>query len=207
MYRAFSLSVDRDALVQVSGPPKRGRIDAFQLTSEYCVEHGLLSANFQFMKGLAERMEMLRGRRRVTRFGQVILRSEMKASPKNRVTLSSDRRDSLGQPLADVRLDFDREQIRREFDQFSRVLVQSGLGRTGDFRNRMQVTGGGHLMGTTRMGASPSESVVNADCRVWALDNAYVAGSSLFPASGSANPTLSLVALAIRLGRHLAATA
>ena len=207
MYQAFLLSVDRDALVQVSGPPQRGRIDAFQLTSEYCVEHGLLSSSFQFMKGLAERLEMLRGRRRVTRFGQVILRSEMKASPNNRVTLSNDRRDALGQPMAAIHLDFDRGQIRREFDQFSRVLVRSGLGRTSELRGGIQLTGGGHLMGTTRMGTSPTDSVVNADCRLWDLDNAYVAGSSVFPASGSANPTISLVALAVRLGGHLAETA
>ena len=61
-----------------------------------------------------------------------------------------------------------------------------------------------HHMGTTRMGTDPSTSVVDPDCRVHGIDNLYVAGSSVFPASGYANPTLTIIALALRLGDHLA---
>ena len=62
---------------------------------------------------------------------------------------------------------------------------------------------GNHHMGTTRMSADPRQGVVDADCRVHGLRNLYVAGSSVFPTSGAANPTLTLVALAWRLAHHL----
>jgi len=64
--------------------------------------------------------------------------------------------------------------------------------------------GGYHHMGTTRMSADPRYGVVDADCRVHGYTNLYVAGSSVFPTGGWANPTLTIIALARRLGRHLA---
>ncbi len=60
-----------------------------------------------------------------------------------------------------------------------------------------------HHAGTTRMGASPHEGVVDTDCRVFGIDNLYAAGSSVFPTAGYANPTLTIVALAIRLSDTL----
>jgi choline dehydrogenase-like flavoprotein len=66
---------------------------------------------------------------------------------------------------------------------------------------------GGHHIGTARMGHDPTQAVVDADCRVFGVDNLYVAGSAVFPTSGQANPTLTIVALAIRLARHIAAKA
>ena len=70
---------------------------------------------------------------------------------------------------------------------------------------RMQALDGYHQLGTTRMSSNPSEGVVDRDCRVFGFDNLYVASSSVFPTSGSANPTLTTVALARRLGHHLTA--
>jgi choline dehydrogenase-like flavoprotein len=58
-------------------------------------------------------------------------------------------------------------------------------------------------MGTTRMGLDPRTSVVDANGRVHAVENVYMAGASLFPTSGCANPTFTIVALSIRLARHL----
>ncbi len=60
-----------------------------------------------------------------------------------------------------------------------------------------------HHMGTTRMGNTRADSVVNADCKMHGLDNFYIAGSSVFPTSGWANPTYTIVALAIKLADHL----
>jgi choline dehydrogenase-like flavoprotein len=65
------------------------------------------------------------------------------------------------------------------------------------------VRGARHHMGTTRMHADPRRGVVDADCRVHGITNLYVAGSSVFPTSGAANPTLTIVALALRLALHL----
>ena len=58
-------------------------------------------------------------------------------------------------------------------------------------------------MGTTRMSDDPRCGVVDRDCRVHGIDNLYVAGSSVFPTAGHANPTLSALALTHRLARHL----
>ena len=58
-------------------------------------------------------------------------------------------------------------------------------------------------MGTTRMSNDPLRGVVDRNCKVHDVENLYVAGSSVFPTSGSANPTLTLVALTLRLAGHL----
>jgi choline dehydrogenase-like flavoprotein len=72
--------------------------------------------------------------------------------------------------------------------------------------------GGYHHMGTTRMAESPREGVTDGFGRVHGLPNLWVAGSSLFPTGGWANPTLTILALALRqadrlLGKPRAATA
>jgi choline dehydrogenase-like flavoprotein len=65
------------------------------------------------------------------------------------------------------------------------------------------ISGSHHHMGTTRMADSPRNGVVNKNCRVHGVENLYVAGSSVFPTSGFVNPTLTIVALALRLADHL----
>jgi choline dehydrogenase-like flavoprotein len=64
-------------------------------------------------------------------------------------------------------------------------------------------TDASHHMGTTRMGATPRTGVVDPDCRVFGVRNLYIAGSAVFPSAGHANPTLTIVALALRLAEHL----
>ena len=95
------------------------------------------------------------------------------------------------------------------------ALVRAGIGRlqlSSDEPAHIQpsggtplFTGGGHLMGTTRMGTDPRRSVTDAAGRVHGFSNLYAAGASLFPAASAANPTLTIVALALRLAEHLAA--
>lgn len=60
-----------------------------------------------------------------------------------------------------------------------------------------------HHMGTTRMHAEPHQGVTDGNCRVHSVHNLYIAGSSLFPTCGYANPTLTIVGLSIRLADHL----
>lgn len=62
---------------------------------------------------------------------------------------------------------------------------------------------GYHHYGTTRMSHDPQYGVVDINCRVHSLDNLYIAGSSVFPTPGASTPTLSIVALVLRLGDHL----
>lgn len=60
-----------------------------------------------------------------------------------------------------------------------------------------------HQVGTTRIGSSPAEGVVDGSLKVWGTRNLYVCASSAFPTSGQANPTFLLVAFALRLAEHL----
>jgi choline dehydrogenase-like flavoprotein len=62
---------------------------------------------------------------------------------------------------------------------------------------------GGHHIGTARMSDDPKRGVVDRQCRTHDVENLYIAGSAVFPTSGSANPTLTIVALAIRIADHL----
>jgi choline dehydrogenase-like flavoprotein len=64
----------------------------------------------------------------------------------------------------------------------------------------------GHHMGTTRMSDDAGKGVVDSDCRVHGIANLYVASSSVFPTSGFANPTLTILALAVRLADHIKST-
>ena len=63
---------------------------------------------------------------------------------------------------------------------------------------------GGHQIGGARMSAGPNEGVVDGDCRVHGVENLWVAGNQILPTASHANPTLTSVALALRLARHLA---
>jgi choline dehydrogenase-like flavoprotein len=60
-----------------------------------------------------------------------------------------------------------------------------------------------HIMGTTRMNGDPKKGVVDANCKVYGVSNLYVAGSSVFTTGGYANPTLTILALSLRLADHL----
>ncbi|WP_285293978.1 GMC family oxidoreductase [Aureimonas altamirensis] len=70
---------------------------------------------------------------------------------------------------------------------------------------RAQALDGYHQIGLTRMAQDRSAGVVDGDCRAFDLCNLYLAGSSVFPTAGQANPTLPAVALALRLGDHVVA--
>jgi choline dehydrogenase-like flavoprotein len=65
------------------------------------------------------------------------------------------------------------------------------------------IEGAHHHMGTTRMHADPKQGVVDANCRMHSTENLFIAGSSVFPTGGFANPTLTIVALAVRLADHI----
>lgn len=66
--------------------------------------------------------------------------------------------------------------------------------------------GGGHTMGTTRMGFSQNDSVCDSNCRVHSYNNLYLAGSSVFTTGGASQPTFTIAALAMRLSDHLTKT-
>ena len=157
--------------------------------------------------GLNAAFRRLLVRRRTPR--EVQLRSYVEPLPngRSRLSLLPDC-DRFGRRR--VRLDWEPAELEwRSIDRFNELLAEAvtaaGLGRVHAFSpdDRPPREGGKHHMGTTRMHARPSEGVVDGDGRVHGIDNLYVTGSSVFPAAGFANPTLTIVALALRLADHL----
>jgi len=137
---------------------------------------------------------------------------EQSPNPSSRVSLS-DSTDRFGQPRA--RLDWklaasDIESVLRGQQAMNEELRRAGLGEIEpDVYEELPppgIRGGYHHMGTTRMSTSPADGVVDPSCRVHGVRNLYVAGSSVFPTSGFANPTLTIIALAIRLADHIKGT-
>lgn len=133
---------------------------------------------------------------------------EQEPNPFSRVRLG-DERDALG--LRRIVLDWRFTDLDRSAPERIARLLAIELGAQGIGRMRIAVETGGHNgllaghhhMGTTRMGASARQGVVDTDCRVHGIDNLFVAGSSVFPTGGAMNPTFTIVALAIRLADHL----
>ena len=135
----------------------------------------------------------------------MILNFEHRPHPFNRVELST-RRDRFGNPLPRLLLRWtDEEQaglekLRRSLREWFRV---AGLGDLATAEGRLPNLNAHHHAGTTRMARDPRDGVVDVNGRVFGVDNLYLAGASVFPTAGFANPTLTIVALARRLGRHL----
>jgi choline dehydrogenase-like flavoprotein len=132
-------------------------------------------------------------------------------NPDSRVLLD-DERDRLG--VLKARLDWRLGELDRHTFERTEALVGEELARAeiGRVVKRAELPADGwpswlrhgwHHMGTTRMHTDPRQGVVDADCRVHGVSNLYVAGSSVFPTYGYANPTLTIVALALRLADHL----
>ena len=146
-------------------------------------------------------------------FDRMFLQTAMPMSADNRVRLS-DERDRLGMPRVAVKLSLAPEvyrNFRRSLEIYVTELGRHGYGRVkfgvGAFDEHVSgkrvLWGGHHFTCATRMAEGPHTGVVDRDLRVFGCDNLYVAGSSSFAAPGAVNPTLTIVALAIRLAGHL----
>jgi choline dehydrogenase-like flavoprotein len=136
--------------------------------------------------------------------------SEQLPNLDSRVTLDESATDALGMPR--VRLDWsftteDFDRLEASVAALAAALGADGKGRLCWPVAREQLLSrldpARHHIGTTRMHADPEHGVVDADARVHELSNLYVAGSSVFPTAGIANPTLTVIALAMRLSDHL----
>jgi choline dehydrogenase-like flavoprotein len=134
--------------------------------------------------------------------------TEQRPDPESRITLS-DKSDALGVPIARVNWRIDDEE-RRSLMRLGQLLAtelpRAGLpvpllenwiaeGRPKD----SIIIDMAHPLGTTRMSDNPKLGVVDSNCQVHGVARLYVAGASVFPTSGHANPTLMILSLAIRL--------
>jgi choline dehydrogenase-like flavoprotein len=136
---------------------------------------------------------------------------EQAPNPESRVVLMADR-DRLGSPRVALRwrlTAIDKRTVHRAHEILTEELRIAAIGRLRSFIGSEDdpwpaaLRGARHHMGTTRMHPDPRHGVVDADCRVHGIANLYLAGSSVFPTCGTANPTLTIVALALRLTEHL----
>lgn len=143
--------------------------------------------------------------------GEYRIRFDAEQSPDtdNRVVLS-DEVDAWGVPR--LRVEHEVSQADRANMHRSLELLAEGINATGWARYEpptlaemleRPMIDGTHQMGLTRMGTSPSDSVVDADLRVWGVDNLHLVTSGAFPTSGMAGPTMTVVALAMRLADRL----
>jgi choline dehydrogenase-like flavoprotein len=102
--------------------------------------------------------------------------------------------------------DEETKSLRRLQELVNASLQKAHLGYLDDTAqpcSALRYTDASHHLGTTRMSDDPRTGVVDSNCRVHGIRNLFIAGSSIFPTSGYANPTLTIVALALRLAEHL----
>ena len=152
------------------------------------------------------------------------IRVEQAPDPENRVVLSSVR-DRFGMRRARLLWRMNELELQTVDEALKIVALELGasaLGRVKELNGNCgqvsrlfdrnapfdgdrdgQLVLWHHHMGTTRMHSSEKRGVVDANCKVHGLANLYIAGSSVFTTSGSANPTLTIIALALRLADHL----
>jgi choline dehydrogenase-like flavoprotein len=145
----------------------------------------------------------------------VLLRAAWEQTPRhwNRIVLGADRdRHGIPRPEIHWRLDDqDRHTVRGAATLLGAELARRGHGRLRLDPWVLQDTGwptddetvGNHHMGGTRMARDPRDGVVDEHCKVHGLANLHVAGSSVFAGVGAANPTLTIIQLALRLADRL----
>lgn len=133
---------------------------------------------------------------------------EQEPNSESRVMLSA-RRDKLDMNLLTLNWRIGQKEkisLIRLQELFADFLRKNNMGFLDNCLNGaddLQFTDASHHIGTTRMSDDPRIGVTDKNCRVFGLNNLFIAGSSVFPTSGHANPTLTIVALALRLADFL----
>jgi choline dehydrogenase-like flavoprotein len=165
-------------------------------------------------------LERYKDAAQVPQFYAISFMSEQAPNPGSRVTLSNQvGEDGVNLPCLDWQLsEIDFRTLIRGQQMIQEELQLAGVGvvytkqysdayggflkpRWGGYEARIE--GAHHHMGTTRMHDDPKQGVVDANCRVHSMENLFIAGCSVFPTGGYANPTLTIVALAARLADHI----
>lgn len=170
-----------------------------------------------FMENIFEAMDKAEKEKdeRVKRSFVLNTRIEQAPNPNSRVTISNEK-DVLGvqKPILNWELSpIDKRSIRTIYQILGQQFGKAGLGRvklkpflrdeTDDITWPEDINGGWHHMGTTRMSDEPKTGVVNKHCQVHGISNLYVAGAGCFATSSAPNPTLTLVALTLRLSDYI----
>ncbi|MDP4215688.1 MAG: GMC family oxidoreductase [Bacteroidota bacterium] len=216
------LCVSREPLFPFRGPPTTSGIDKFRdgaFRKDFCafrmsmgndgggrtqspanVLNQLLKTDF----GASLRTKL---REKVIRQFRISFLAEMKPLPSNRVTLSSQVDDAMiPRPKLSFNVD---DYTMKGFDRIADVMrsILLALGSKPEDlvlpNHSTPFLAAGHIMGTCRMGTDPNDSVVDAECRSHDHKNLFIAGSSVFPTGGTANPTLTIAAISLRMAQSI----
>jgi choline dehydrogenase-like flavoprotein len=169
----------------------------YLLTPKELMPHPLYRLYWNARSALHPRPD---GRARV-----IVYFCEQPPDRESRVMLASGR-DALGQPRVELRWRIGPEVTRSVLalqERLATTLRAAGIGELERGEGEPRYTDASHHMGTTRMSRDRSTGVTDPDCRVHGVDNLYLAGSSVFPTAGHANPTPTIIALSLRLADHL----
>ncbi|HEX3676945.1 MAG TPA: GMC family oxidoreductase [Sphingomicrobium sp.] len=141
-------------------------------------------------------------RREMTRYNHIAgLRIVGETEPQrhNRIEVA-DETDQFGLPIPRMTFSYsenDRRLMKHSIGSMRQVLEGAGA------KELWVDDDTSHLMGGCRMGEDPKDSVVNKDGRSWSIPNLWICDGSLFPTSGGVNPSLTIQALACRMGERI----
>jgi choline dehydrogenase-like flavoprotein len=127
--------------------------------------------------------------------------SELLPLPENRVTIAHGDTDQNGIPVA--RMDYSQCENDRKNIAFAKQTLQN-IFETAGAQDQLVTDRYAHLVGGCRMGSDAEHSVVDSDHRAWGVPNLFIVDGSVMPTQGSANPALTIMALASRLAERLA---
>jgi len=138
---------------------------------------------------------------------------ETEANVNSRITLSNETDDmGMSKAVIDWQLSDSTRQtmlvyMQRASEELERLGIANTIIKPSLFEHtdewKSHIYGIHHHIGTTRMHEDPTQGVVDGDCKVHGINNLYIAGNSVFPTSGAANPTYTAIALVIKLADHL----
>lgn len=142
-------------------------------------------------------------------------RIEQAPNPNSRITLNPTEKDALGMHRSILHWEltpFEKRSVRTMYELIGQEVGRAGVARLqlmehlqdpSDYSWPEFTSGGWHHMGTTRMSDDPHTGVVDANCKLHGVDNLYIAGASCFVTAAAPNPTLTIIALSLRLSDHL----
>jgi choline dehydrogenase-like flavoprotein len=162
----------------------------------------------------AEKQAELEKKGSISRAFTFQTRLEQAPNPDSRVTIGAEK-DELGVPRANLHwklTDLDKYSLRKINQIIAQQMGIAGIGRLKVIESLRDendnswpagTNGGWHHMGTTRMSDDPKKGVVDANCQVHGINNLHVAGAACYATSAAPNPTLTLVALSLRLSDYV----
>lgn len=175
---------------------------------EFIVDYALSSSHLA-KKGLPNHCVMIE-KERLSKIPRYKLIFHLEQMPYEASTISlSHQKDVFGSPVPSVDWQVSEED-KKLFQQFTeeigKVFKELKLGEVHLSHEKSSIDAlkdASHQMGTTRMSETPEYGVVDRNLRYFGLENLFIVGSSVFPKSGNANPTFTILALAMRLARYL----